>query len=495
MVKKEVPSWIVNAEKDIRSGKGEKVKQELVKLQKAGVPREALIDCAVLAKRVGMYQFGANILFREINIATKENTPQMLAEYAACLSGMGQYKQVQKIFESLPENVIRDYSVQYADSLFRNWNYEKGRDVLLKFRPAQWEDYNELVFGLNLASAHIECNFFDDAKSLLDEVLFQAQSKNHLMIEANCLELLGQLNFHQSNFEKAYTLFSKSEALLRKTANLSWVFSFKWMTFSEIAMQKTNTKNIGKLADVRKAARGHMYWEALRSCDLFEAIYTGNSELFNRVYFGSPSLHFRKKALKFSEFKFKLDNTISLGPIKKYPSQALLDLQVVKFTPEKFDLNWSSLSKNLLVTMTNDLFRPLSIFQIHQEVFNETYFDPESAKDKTYKIIGKFRDLIKNHPLGLSLESRRGFGYRFRCKQPIWLKYPLEQSMVPATSESRIIAEVKTHFGMTEFNRQDFSNLTSKSDRSASRLLKNLEEKGLVLKIGKGPNTKYKLVS
>lgn len=493
MATKNIYPWIVEAEGLIRSGNGSVVRNKLHVLQKNGVPKDMVLECAVIAKRVGMYQFGANILFREINDPVKVANPKLLAEYATCIAGIGQYREAEKIFSELPESIIKHYAIQYADLLFRNWNYNLAKQILVKHQPEEFQSYQDLVFGLNLVSAYIQCRDFDQASDLIKILDLVAQHNSCNMIGANLLELSGKIFFHRADYLQAHSNFKKSEELLRETKNLSWLFAYKWMNFTNVFLLPGQKSNLDGLNSVRAEARKFLHWESLREADLFDSIQTTNSKLFNRVFFGTPNEFFRNMALRISDNQFDLNSQVDIGPRSDQENIPILNMVNLTCENIDFELNWSTYNKRLVKSLTQDLYRPVNIFQMHQDIFEEKYYDPESSKAKTYKVIQKFRKLITTTPLGLTIENRRGYGYRLRANRPIRFLYP-QQANQKINSPEQIIADnLEKNFGSQEFSRQEFCQLNNKSHRTAIRILNGLEEQGLVEKIGKGPKTRYRL--
>ncbi len=440
-----------------------------------------------------MYHFGANILFRIYNDPLEESSPQLIAEYASCLAGAGNYIEAQNLFSKLPDDVLSDHVLSYSDSLFRLWESQKANEVLERFAPKSLETYADLVYGLNLAASHIVCDKYSQAEELLTEIKKKAHKENHNMIYGNSLELFGQIHFSKNRIEKANQLFKESERLLRSSNNLSWLFSLKWATFSTIELGGMSHQEMSdRIDEVRKVARQFLNWETLRECDLYEAVCTDNQCLFNRVYFATPHRTFREKALRKSQSRFQLNSSVQIGPGNQKRTQCL-DLNLIEFHP--FDLEMSKIQKILLKTVTKDLYSPIPIYQLFYDLFPGEFFNPLTSKDKTYKQISKLRSILELHPSQLRLDNLRNYGYRFRSKEPLTLIYPLKEESNEALTDKIFVVKAQTHFGSRPFSRKEFSQLNDMTDRSASRILKHLEESGDFEKVGQGRSTKYKVAS
>ncbi len=490
-MKKERPNWIQQAESDIRQGNGVNVIKKLRILQKNGVPKDLVFEVAILAKRVGLYQFATNLLFREVIQKETEQPPEHMAEYASCLSRVGNYLEANEIFSQLPDNIIKDYAIQYADCLFHCWDYNKACQVLVQFQPPQYETYKELVYALNLTSAQTQNGQLDAAENLITMVSEVAKSSDFSMILANSLEILGQVQFQRGKLNEAQSLFQQSEKLLRNTKNVSWLYSLKWCAILELQLNPGGSKVLKNLQEVRGQARKFMHWETLRDCDLYQAIHTQDSSLLSRVYFGTPNPIFREKVKKENINNLVLNPNILMGP-KSDSEPCVLDLNKAQFQPSSVDIEWNDSSRKLIIGLTKDLYRPASIYQLNREIFSEEHFNPFSSRDKTYKVVRKLRDLLENHPTGARIENRRGYGYRFRAKESLLVIYPDRIEQQSYSAEQSLAQRVFDFFGETEFNRKEFCHAMDVADRSGSRMLKDLVDQNLIEKIGSGPATKYK---
>ncbi len=486
--------WLEKAEADIRRGDGDKVRKKLNLLQKRGVPNDQVPQVAHLARRVGMYHFATNLLHREVYQINTEPSQELLAEYALCLNGLGRYSEALDIFSKLPDTLVSHYAISYAGCHIHDWNYAEGLRILQKYRPSQWSNYSELVYGLNLASCFIETNALEEARGLLLEIKKVSDKESFSMLASNSMELLGQIEYKIGQYENAMQLFTESEMNLKSTKNVSWLYSLKWKSICEMQLKGVE---IGSplLKEVREQARKFLHWETLRDCDLHESILRQDSAQFNRVYFGTPSQAYRKMALSLSNDSFQLNPELIYGPKKKARPDYILDLNHVQFSPMAIDLEWTDLSKRLMLALTKDLYRPISIYQLHGDLFADEHYNPLSSKQKTYKVVENFRKLIENHPSGCTVDSRRHYGYRFRSQQPLLVIYPEKITKHNWSQSESFLQILKSNFGDNTFNRQDVCNVLSLTESSAIRKVKELHKEGHIEKIGGGRSTRYKFVS
>lgn len=481
--------WIDDADEMIRKGQGQKVRDLLAKIQRRGVPKDQLVECANLARRVGMSTFALNILFRTVYQDVASPEPRAVAEYAANSSAAGNYIEANKLFENLPSEILGQYCIEYADSLFKSWNYEKASSLLDKYAPSSWNSYRDMVFGLNYASSLIETKQGSKAIQLLEEIIDQSKKQKWEIILANALELLGQTQFHQRNYTEALQLFIESEDLLRQSGNISWVYSRKWKVITAIAQKGWSPEMAVKLNEIRKLAREYMHWETLRDCDFYESYFSENSRMYSRVYFGTPHESYRNRIKSLVGKKLSLFPSVTFG---KASAEKSFELDVSKgdFKSGSHPLELTPQNRRLLQVLTSELYRPLSIFEIFKFVFNEPYFNPTTSKDRTYKAIAALKKAMVNHPGLLSVTARKGYGYRFRTEKSLLLHYPEKPVSSDFTNEEHLLSQ----FGETPFTRREFCDSHSLSERSGNRQLQSLVEEGLLEKIGSGSATKYKKV-
>ncbi len=487
-------NWIKQAEKLLATGQGSLVRAELKKVQKKGVDGDSLLPVARIARRTGMYQYATNLLFRLINENIDKASPEVIAEYASSCAGVGNHVEAKELFDKINESDLQDYLIIYADSLFRTWEYDKARSVLLRNKPQSFESYQDLVYGLNLCSALLTCENYDQFSEFIEEILFIAKKRGHNVILANCLEMKGQKFFLDDRLEEAISLFKESEELLKISNNISWLFSNKWRVITELKYRKSNSRVVAEqLSEVRMQARTFLHWETLRECDLYESILTKNEDLFNRAYFGTPNKYFRERALKLTESQFHLDSNIPIGGDDS-GNLIIFDMKKGNFTDERLQLNLSDSMKAVLVTLFSDIYSPRSLYELFRSGYGETHFDPESSKEKTYKLLKRLRNIIAKHPSGLNMTNRRGYGYRLRAQSRVTIKY-LHLHSLPHFDPLDEYKEILfSKFGTREFKAQEFAQITKKPPRSAARILVKLcSEAGPIEKLGSGSKTRYRL--
>lgn len=484
MKKSEKPDWVLEADQLIRQGQGQKVRDLLTKIQRRGVPRDQLVECAHLARRVGMFSFAINILFRSVYQEVGKPDPDHVAEYAANSSAAGNYVEAARLFESLPEEILGSYAIEYADSLFKMWDYQKACAHLENHAPENYQSYREMVYGLNLASALIETGQINKAKPLLLKLSKVSEDNSWDIIWANAKELYGQVQFYEKDYSRAEELFSSSEDLLRSSGNVSWLYSRKWRVVIELAQNGWSAPMALKLNEVKKLAREFMHWETLRECDFYEALFSENEVLFQRVYFGTPHETYRERILKRTGERFSLNPKVPLGRLRP-EFQHNLDVAWGDFAEDSEPLKLTTQSRKLLQVLVSDLYRPVSIYEIFQVVFDEPYFNPFSSKDRTYKAIAALKKSLEGHPSKASVTARKGYGYRFRAESQINLIYPHGQ----AENEGHPLLK---KISAESFSRKEFCEALGLKDRSGSRQLKALVEEGALQKVGSGAATRYK---
>ncbi len=477
----------------IIQGRGEQVKEKLKTLQKQGSAVEDPETMANLARRVGMYHFAASLLYPIVRNETIEASDKCKAEYASAISRIGNYIEAKELFSTIEESILESYSMEYVDVLFKSWETKKAA-VLLENSVDRVEDpYRKVVTQLNLASAYIGCQEFQKAATLLEELEEICIINNYGMITANVREMMGQVHFVNRLYGKANLCFKEAEEMLRGSNNRSWVFAKKWLVISKFALKKPLEETKSELQEVRQIARKFNHWETLRDCDLYEAVFTKDRNLFQRVYFATPHESFKKRALDNWNDDPPENSIVSFGGSPENGSAPLLDLETGTIDGKVEFLKPGEMSHQLTISLFKDFYSPISVFEIFKDCYPDEYFHPDTSKDRVYKSVRKLKDLIEKNSFGLEMTNNKAFGYRLRTRKPIEVKYIEHKEDTSRHNHTLVLIEQR--FGAMNFSRKELQNHLKVSDRSANRLISELMDSGELIKMGSGPKTSYKLAS
>ncbi len=476
----------------IIQGRGESVKDKLKVLQKQGTTIDDPVAMANLARRVGMYHFAASMLYPIVRSETSEASEKAKAEYAAALSRIGNYKEAEELFSSISNSIVKDYSSEYVDVLFKSWNNKKASELLELSVEAIEDPYRKVVAMLNLASAYIGNQDFKKAEGLLEELDEISLINNYGLIMANTREMMGQIQFYSQKYGKAHQYFKEAEEMLKNSNSRTWIFAKKWLVIARFALGKPLNETTAEMNEVRTLARQFNHWETLRDCDLYQAIFTKDRDLFQRVYYSTPHEAYRQRALQFWTEEPPADTIVHFGK-KTSKDTPLLDLETGMINGKIDFIKPGEMAHKLTVSLFKDFYSPISVYEIFQDCYEGEYFHPETSKDRVYKSIRKLKNIIEPTDYGLEVTNNKAFGYRLRTRKPLKVKYI--ESGLAVDKSNHHLALIRDHFNTIPFTRKELQNHLKVSDRSANRLITDLVDSGELQKIGSGPKTSYKLVS
>jgi hypothetical protein len=251
------------------------------------------------------------------------------------------------------------------------------------------------------------------------------------------------------------------------------------------------SKNLGKLeSDINNIIAScveNKHFEIARSCQFYLASKNNDDSLIEKLYFGTPFDSFRQDILnKFKNFQptqSSYQHSIGEGSKDK-------TLDLWKGTLDnKSILHTEQLPLKALRLLFSDLFRPLSGYELFEDLFETEQFNPFTSLNKVKQVIFRLNQEFESQNLGLSLKSRKKNYFcesLNRTEVKLYLSYPL----VVEDETWQIVQELAGKEQLT------FSTLRERlgiSKRKTENLLKLYREEGVLEKVGAGKKTSYQL--
>ena len=476
-------------EKLLRSGQHLVVRKKLSKWDISKVPRRFFVRIADVSRRAKKPSISLKVLYpiiRGDEFTQSAATDGELLEYAATLQSIGATREAYKILENLTSLENPRAYLYLGINHIKHWEYSQASSFFENYLKCEITDYQKLVGKVNLLSCFVYEERYKESEFLIDEMQEVLLKKEHLQIKATVLETQAQMLFKQSLFRETENCLHEAQKLLKGSGSQRLFFIQKW----QILLQAKKNKNPKLIKNLRELAFGLRNWETVRDCDIHLASFNGDFNRLCHVYFGTPYKSLREKILIRYEKnisipeEFLLKNEIESD--YSGTSLSLIDGPVVDMGPTLY---------KLLLRLTLDFYRPVPLCHLHAEVYAGEHFDPYSSPNKVHQIIRRLRAWFKANGVPLGIEESRSF-YKLIFLKPyaIRLSQNREQSCLENEKINPKLDLLQKLYGTNLFSAKQAREKLDIPLVTMSRIMKQLLEEGRVERVGRGPQTLYRLL-
>jgi hypothetical protein len=471
-------------EESIRLGRGNEVATAIGKLKIAKIPSQNRIAVANLCRRVGEYGFGLKLLQSQFLAARKAplQNEALIAEYAALLTEIGATSISERLLSQYKNPKYEMIPFYRALLWMKKWEYDRVPEEIALFKTLSKDPYRLHVADVNLVSALIVLKRFDEASALLNSLKEKTSSATP-MLAGIISEQEGELLFFTGERRLARRHFAAAIEKLQASKNPSGFFAEKWLAIIDLN-ERPWSEIEKRWFDFAKRMEKKGYWEILREMDRYFAIRFERTDIFNKLYFGSPLESYRR--LISAEVKLSPELNFS------YPQNAknYFDISSFQLVISEKVIAVPPMYRKMLLALSRDLYKPVAVGSLFEALYPGEYYQPEFAATRVYRLIARLREFAKKHKLSLKIEASE-LGFRLDCGRNFCVRYSQGE---PAEATLNFIGIVAKNFSNRAFTATELMQISGMPKRSINRALSNELESGTIRAIGKGKNIKYSLL-
>jgi hypothetical protein len=415
---------IETLEAKVRAGDLDTVKAELEKLRYEKIPRNFRVKLANLARRVGHHRYALSMLtdiVRPKSPIKPEPSLDEKMEYAVNLIRIGILPEAAKILNSLDENANPEVLQYQAFCHFGNWEYKLAIPLLEKYvDSAKTNPYQKLVGQVNLAAAYINEMKTEAAKSILSEIIKNADPEKNKLIVCAGHQMYAELLVNIHDIKNARIHLDQAKQFLKGAHYRYQLYNDQWNAIADLP----NVKNLHK---VKAVATQKKVWEVTRACDLYEAVYTQNEELLLKIYFGTPFPEFRKHLLKLYKTKVVIPEYYDWIPGKEPKNKkAYFDVAEGTDITTNITANKGKLTHKLIQLFASDFYRPFKVEAVFAHIFSDEIYNYEHSNHKIYEGISRARDWLKKNKVPLEIANSSRGEFKLETTEPYFLRVKAE---------------------------------------------------------------------
>lgn len=447
----------------------------------AKIPDSQRAAFAALARRLARPKMALKILHPNVlDIRTAKSEDAV--EYATNLRRVGLINQCRRVLETV--NSERSKFLHLAFCSIHQWDYARALDELQEYLRssvggAKLDQKMQLIAQVNLISASIYTEQWDEAEKLLDQIQSDCEKVYpHLFL--NCLELRGQIQIQNRDLAAAGETLSRAAFLAGQQEGFTTNQIEKWDWILRV-LDKGIDPQGEEIALFRQRVRRAGDWETLRHFDWQLAKATGNLHQIQSAFFCSPYEKF--KALfkePMPKFMTRVDPRFDGEPFF-----------INSITGEGLSLPFGLTEHRLMILMLSDKYQPWTVQRIFDFLYGDENFDPFTSPRKIYQLVDRLGKNIGSNP-GLELSHSR-IGYRLR---PLGSGHcHVFEKMIFRSSDELLSFILKIAFEGKSFRVEDVKAVVpSLSPSKAYRALQELHDLGIIKSVGSAKTKSFVLV-
>lgn len=319
-------------------------------------------------------------------------------------------------------------------------------------------------------------------------------------MRGNFHELVGQYNILQRRFELCDQHLQKAEVLLENHSGIYNFYVSKWKAISKLLQNPKDPCALEAIQQIKAQALEKKEWETLREIDFYLAIATQNSELFNKVYFGTPFSGYRKK------MKWLWPDVVTPAADMIWhlqadvPNQddALFNFEERNKEPKRIQMKTllreckSPLLCKLIEVVCRDFYRPITLGELHNELYANQFYHDESSPLKVKQLLKRVNSWF--HTNGYSLTIRSVDSNVF-IKSACPVDLIVERQVHVTDPNIQLINKFRDFYKENSFDGKTLAKVLHLSPRTAHRVIAVAKKKKLIYG-GRGSGLKkYKFVA
>ncbi len=369
----------------LRDGNHKRAKKIIKSIPLKSVPARLAVRLSGLMVRAGELRWSAKLLFPLMYEGPESPSAQIMAQYALTLQQLGAYNEAANLYEQLDFKAAPEANLYYALALFSKWEYEKAVPHLESYLSSSAiNDYQRKVGRANLAQAFIAINETQRAGNLLSELETDAKNGELYALLSYVMDLRSQLLISQKKYKEAIAILNKSEKLISGGESRYELMVRFWRTVCEYALSPQKENSLKAIIELRLNCVKQGRWALVRECDFYRSVISEDTNLFLKVYFGTPFPAYRKRLEERFGTPVGIPEYYLWNPVEKNAGEK----KVLKVF-EGIDLqSGNSLKRGqvlhrLLRALCSDFYVPFSSESLFFYLFPGEKFNPQTSSKRS----------------------------------------------------------------------------------------------------------------
>lgn len=484
---RDLKSILQQCDEAIRAGQIPRAAAQLRKLNSAKIPSAQRLEAARLCRRAGLISQGllmlAPLVRPQRKAADLQPTPSESAEYGALLLRAGAVSEALGLLDSREVATAPEAWLYLAYCHLSQWSFGPAIENLQRYIQAPLDPYAKLVGQVNLAFANVSLGRNQDAESIAQEVIVQAEKHGHARLQANALAVSARAHLQENDFARAKEDLSAAEALIGDAATMDSFFIQRW----NLTLQAMETGSVKPLDKLRGRAAECGDWDAIRAADLFELKVKFDERRFYHLLFGTPFPAYREHICR-ELGRAPARDVFVLGP----KSAPRFDLRSGTLNGN-YKLSEGRANHRLMDVLLQDFYRPMSLGTMFSKLFEGEYFNPTHSPARVRQAICRARGWLEKNRVPVEIVEDEGL-YSLKITGAFSFCIPFERQ--PLNSMSLQFAKLRAKYAPGKpFAAREARDQLKFSRATFQRLIAWGLDSGKISRMGERNDVQYKIVA
>ena len=475
-------------------------------IDQKSLKRSSMAQYANLSRRLGNTTDAIKALRPYVRPKAKDPqkpTEEERIEYAMALIKLGALNEGVKIQDSVDGAAHPNKFLYASFAEITRWNYTDAATLLENFvAHPEVDDYAKITAKVNLLSSYIVIDEPEKTVALIDDLLRLTSTEATKRHHRNVLMLAAQFYVLQNDFIKSTKYMNNAIELMGAKSIFDTLMIKKWDLVQRINQKGVDDSVASEISELRSGALGIRNYEMVRDADYLKAIYLQDDKLLEYLYTGTPFTNYREKIVRnfekfsqkdfpeFSTYRWAL-SAAGQGPEINQEREDFLNIQTGENSFTDLTLRPHLLSQKFLALITRDFYRPLDLYKVHDELFNETYFSLISTPRKIYQIVYRLNVWFDEADIPIQITSKKNY-FSIQATQPLSLVIDRHASVL----DSKLVEfchDIVESCGHNWVSSTQVSEALNLPQRTATKWLKEAFTEELLEKQGAGPKTRFRV--
>jgi tetratricopeptide (TPR) repeat protein len=443
------------------------------------VPVRFCAPLANLMRRCGMFAEALTLTHRAIRHSKpgEKVYADAVAEECTILIRLGSVEEAGRKLATLGSQTEPSVLIAYFWYHFTRYEYAESVPLLERWLESLRDPYLRLIGEINLAEAYWGTGKFSKSKALVSGSLKKCEQAGHWRLYANGLHVRARCLAELGEFEKSDQDLTRALQVLKNAGTSDASLIRRQLAINE-AFRKSSLSSLNKF---KSSAMNEGLWESVRELDFQSLRIQFKSDVFQKLYFGTPYPAYRERILKMFPGA-KIESEYIWGP-KNAPR---LDLASGEIANPVVLLT--------LRALLRDLYRPLGTRELYAILYPNEEFVPSRSDDRVHQCIARLRRWLRQEKLPLKIDCTvRRYSLAYEGRPTISLRIPAQ---MPAKLRAREVegfaTTLREFFKVAQtFTAVDVRQSLDLSPATAVRRLTAAVKRGELTRAGSGKNTKY----
>ncbi len=481
----------------IRSGKFLEAKKKLLGMHLSRTTAtEDRVTCASLWKRIGEPFRAIKVLgsMEKLELKSRGDRLRWL-EYADCLLKINASGGAGRILSRKDLETETGHFLVKAFHHIHSWDYQNALKVLRIYLQRQDpENYFYFVAKVNELACLAFLELGREARIEAEGLLPELKRRGFERLRGNSTEILMQVILQNIAPEERRRLEdlirNHSKISLEDTAMLDNVHLRKWSLYHKLS--ENQDEAVKGLQTLRDQASSNGLSEVVRDVDRTLARVTGDEELENFVFFGTPYPAFLARFnIRNITSPIHIDIAKDTGLITRPGGTKLRVKKKNIFNVESIcqELDYS-LTCKVLIAILRDFYRAPTTVEIFDCVYPAEYFHPVTSLKKVNQLVFRLNEQLLGAGYPFIVAQRKA-GYHIEASENLTLVLSEPASRTLQISDEDHLAGKLKKLVPNKFTLQEFLEQTGYKRRTAQLVLKNLIDRELIVRQGRTTKTFY----